>query len=413
MPTEHLDRVRPPLAAQADAEHGVRVPHEACEVGRHRLRIVDGRDAVQAHAAGLDFLQPQPDRSGRAENPFVDGVDAREHLPFPRDVAGRRLEVLASADVQEPVPVAAAELFSRQLFKELKRIGAGLAGCKEVRVDEGDQRGRIALAQYRGSFAPYLRLVGDETTETVVHGAVGVTGRQRGIRRRYRRWLFRVPNLRWNFRRADQPQPGEHGRRADEDVGCHGPGFTVDSMHAVLNVGPAAGTSGSRIRSRFGPAGSAVVIASLLAGQVAVKALSAEGPEVVIEGIEVTPASPGAETLCRLRATVSNGGSRAVYSFGFDVELNGQPLPVYENQLFLQVIEAGESEQIALYNFWTSESGRPAPADGRVEVLVRLREARWVEVSEVEEDGETVEVWTPVGDVAGLPQTVSVTLELK
>ncbi|MYJ26893.1 MAG: hypothetical protein F4080_15525 [Holophagales bacterium] len=86
---------------------------------------------------------------------------------------------------------------------------------------------------------------------------------------------------------------------------------------------------------------------------------------------------------------------------------------MYENQLFLQVIEAGESEQIALYNFWTSESGRPAPADGRVEVLVRLREARWVEVSEVEEDGETVEVWTPVGDVAGLPQTVSVTLELK
>ena len=69
--------------------------------------------------------------------------------------------------------------------------------------------------------------------------------------------------------------------------------------------------------------------------------------------------------------------------------------------------------RIALYNFWTSESGRPAPADGRVEVLVRLREARWVEVSEVEEDGETVEVWTPVGDVAGLPQTVSVTLELK
>jgi len=133
----------------------------------------------------------------------------------------------------------------------------------------------------------------------------------------------------------------------------------------------------------------------------------------VIESIEVTPPSPGAETLCRLSATVSNGGSRAVYSFGFDVELNGQPLPVYENQLFLQVIEAGESEQVALYNFWTSESGRPAPANGELEVLVRLREARWVEVSEVVEDGETVEVWTPVDDVAGLPQSVSLTLELK
>jgi len=132
----------------------------------------------------------------------------------------------------------------------------------------------------------------------------------------------------------------------------------------------------------------------------------------VIQGIEVTPASPGAETLCRLSATISNGGSRAAYSFGFDVELNGRPLPVYEKQLFLQVIEAGQSEEVALFNFWTSETGRPAPADGELEVLVRLREARWVEVSEVEEDGETVEVWTPVGDVSGLPRSLSLTLEL-
>ena len=108
-----------------------------------------------------------------------------------------------------------------------------------------------------------------------------------------------------------------------------------------------------------------------------------------------------------------NSGDRAVYSFGFDVELNGRALPVYEKQLFLQVIEAGESAEVALYNFWTSETGRPAPEDGRLEVVVRLREARWVEVSEVEEDGETVEVWTPVGEVAGLPQAASRTLELK
>ncbi|MCE2560004.1 MAG: hypothetical protein J4F98_15815 [Acidobacteria bacterium] len=135
--------------------------------------------------------------------------------------------------------------------------------------------------------------------------------------------------------------------------------------------------------------------------------------DVVLSGIEVSPAGPGAETLCKLTATIENTGSRAVYSFGFDVELNGHSLPVYEKQLFLQVIEAGQSEEVALYNFWTSESGRPAPAEGKLEVLVRLREARWVEVSEVQEDGETVEVWTPVGDVPGLPQTVSLTLELK
>ncbi len=145
-----------------------------------------------------------------------------------------------------------------------------------------------------------------------------------------------------------------------------------------------------------------------------VGAVAAQGPpRVVLSGIEVAPAAPGAETLCKLTATIENSGDRAVYGFGFDVELNGEPLPVYEKQLFLQVIEAGETEEVALFNFWTSETGRPAPADGKLEVLVRLREARWVEVSEVEEDGETVEVWTPLGDVAGLPQAVSLALELK
>ena len=133
----------------------------------------------------------------------------------------------------------------------------------------------------------------------------------------------------------------------------------------------------------------------------------------MLDSIQVSPVAPGAETLCQLAAPIENTGGRAVYSFGFDVELNGHSLPVYEKQLFLQVIEAGQSEEVALYNFWTSENGRPAPADGKLEVLVRLREARWVEVSEVQEDGETVEVWTPVGDVSGLPQTVSLTLELK
>jgi len=155
-------------------------------------------------------------------------------------------------------------------------------------------------------------------------------------------------------------------------------------------------------------------MAALVLGLLPVTAPSAaDEPEVVLAGFEVTPAEPGPETLCRLVATIDNRGSRAVYSFGFDVELNGRPLPVYEQQLFLQVIEPGASAEVALYNFWTSEQGRSAPADGKLEVVVRLREASWVEVTEVEEDGETIEVWTPVGDVAGLPQTASRTLELK
>ncbi len=139
----------------------------------------------------------------------------------------------------------------------------------------------------------------------------------------------------------------------------------------------------------------------------------AQQPEVVLESIAITPAEPGRETLCRLDARVRNNGERAVYRFGFEVELNGKPLPAYKQQIFLQVIEAGASDVVSLYNFWTSETGRPAPLDGRLEVLVRLREAHWVDVSEIQEDGETIEVWTPFGEVAGLPQAVARTLKLK
>lgn len=158
---------------------------------------------------------------------------------------------------------------------------------------------------------------------------------------------------------------------------------------------------------------SAVAVWSVAFLLAAAASSAQDEPQVVLSGIEVAPAAPGPETLCKLTATIRNAGERAVYSFGFDVEVEGHSLPVYEKQLFLQVIEAGESEEVALFNFWTSETGRPVPADGKLEVLVRLREARWVEVSEVDEDGETVEVWTPAGDVSGLPQTVELTLELK
>ncbi len=182
----------------------------------------------------------------------------------------------------------------------------------------------------------------------------------------------------------------------------------------MLNASCGAGSSGRRNRSWRRPAASRIVSAwSVFLLLPAIAVVAEDQRDVVLTGIEVSPAAPGAEMLCKLTATIENTGGQAVYSFGFDVEVNGHSLPVYEKQLFLQVIEAGGAGEVALYNFWTSETGRPPPPDGRLEVLVRLREARWVEVSEVEEDGEAVEVWTPVGDVSGLPQTVELTLELK
>ena len=180
----------------------------------------------------------------------------------------------------------------------------------------------------------------------------------------------------------------------------------------MLNARLGAGASGVGTRSRLVSAASAAAIAWSLFSVLAVGARAQES-DVLLERIEITPATPGPRTLCRLTVRVRNAGDRDVYGFGFDVELNGQALRVYENQLFLQVIEAGESDGVALYSFWTSETGRPVPADGDLEVRVRLREARWVRVSEVKEDGETVEVWTPDGAVSGLPQVVSRTLKLK
>lgn len=122
---------------------------------------------------------------------------------------------------------------------------------------------------------------------------------------------------------------------------------------------------------------------------------------LILEALEVEPAQPGPDTLCRLRARVRNGGERDASALGFDVLLNGQELAVYRNQLFMQQIPAGATETVALYNFWTTESSRPTlPADGKLRVEVVLREAQWFAIGD---DEEGVEVWQPLGPVEGLP----------
>ena len=134
----------------------------------------------------------------------------------------------------------------------------------------------------------------------------------------------------------------------------------------------------------------------------------AEAP-VALQSVEVLPEKPGAETLCRLSVEIVNRADRPVTAFGFDVTVAGHGLPVYENQLFLKVVPAGETVEHALYNFWTSETGRPAPADGKMPVEITLREARWVKVGE--EDG--TEVWELQDDVPGLPVSTRTVVELK
>ncbi len=162
----------------------------------------------------------------------------------------------------------------------------------------------------------------------------------------------------------------------------------------------------------------ALILAALpaLAGAAGAQAAPAEPaaeakpakPLLALEGLTVEPAKPGPETLCRLRVKIVNHGEKFASAFAFTVEVAGHELPVYRNQVFVKPVPAGQTVELALYNFWTSETGRPAPADGKLPVKVTLREARWAERSE--EDG--VEVWKLEDPVPGLPIETSLTVPL-
>ncbi len=143
-------------------------------------------------------------------------------------------------------------------------------------------------------------------------------------------------------------------------------------------------------------------------------------PRLEVTKIDVQPSNPAAETLCRLTVTIRNSGEQNASQLGFAVRLNDQDLTVYGNQLFMYAVPAGSELEIPLYNFWTTETSRPAmPADGSFKVEVSLLEAQWMDISTVTETveragaqvEEEVEVWTPLGAIEGLPVSSSVTLE--
>ena len=152
----------------------------------------------------------------------------------------------------------------------------------------------------------------------------------------------------------------------------------------------------------------------LFAGPAVAQEESAAAPPLVtITEIAVEPESPAADTLCRLRVKLRNAGEQIASRFAFAVNLNGQDLGVYRNQVFMYPVPPGTTEEISLYNFWTTETSRAMPADGKLRVEVTLREAFWT-ASEMETDekGE-VEVWTPRGPVENLPTSAAVTLQMK
>jgi hypothetical protein len=163
----------------------------------------------------------------------------------------------------------------------------------------------------------------------------------------------------------------------------------------------------SRIARLFFPA----LLLSAVAVSIAVPvAIAAEAPSrpLTLEAVKIEPASPRPDTLCHLTVTVKNAGTQRASSLEFVVKINGQELPAYKQRLYLTPVEPGAAREVRLFNFWSTETGRPAPADRRLNVEVTLARASWAQ--KTARDG--AEVWTPAGEVPGLPAAKSLTLTL-
>ena len=132
------------------------------------------------------------------------------------------------------------------------------------------------------------------------------------------------------------------------------------------------------------------------------------GPALSLQAVQIEPGAPGPDTLCHLTVTVKNRGDRPASALEFTVKVGGAALPAYRDRLFLEAVEPGASRQVHLFNFWSTETGRPAPADGRLAVEVTLTGASWMK----RETKNGATVWTPTGAVAGLPSSKGVTLAM-
>jgi hypothetical protein len=131
-------------------------------------------------------------------------------------------------------------------------------------------------------------------------------------------------------------------------------------------------------------------------------------PALSLQTVQVEPASPGPDTLCHLTVTLKNAGKRPASALEFTVKVNGAALPVYRDRLFLEAVEPGATRQLRLFNFWSTETGRPAPPDGKLAVEVALTSASWMK----RETKNGATVWNPDGAVEGLPSSKGITLAM-
>ena len=154
--------------------------------------------------------------------------------------------------------------------------------------------------------------------------------------------------------------------------------------------------------------------AALLAASLVASLATAQEPApppLAIEEIVIEPAAPTATTLCRLRLKLKNSGSEPASMLRFKVTVAGHELPRLPQPDVPAAARCRTGHRgLKLYNFWASETGRPAPADGKMAVEVTLTEAKWMKVGP---DASGVETWEPLGSVPCLPLAKSVTVTLK
>lgn len=142
-----------------------------------------------------------------------------------------------------------------------------------------------------------------------------------------------------------------------------------------------------------------------------------------LTAVDVQPEDPTPETLCKLSVTLANESDRPISALRFAVKVNGHDVPVYDKQVFLDVVPPGGEVTVPLYNFWVTETGRPAPAKGPLAVEVEVTDARWTKMemkpAEPAKAGadETelamIETWTLLDSLEALPEAVTVTRTLR
>ena len=135
-----------------------------------------------------------------------------------------------------------------------------------------------------------------------------------------------------------------------------------------------------------------------------------DSPALRLEAVLVKPAAARPDTLCHLEARITNGGAHTASAFAFRLSLDAHDVGAYRDHLFMDPIAPGETRTLALFSFWTNETSRPLPASGTLAVELTLESARWMKE---EKNAEGVSVWSDLGAVEGVPQTVRASVKIE